>query len=632
MTLETTDARLAFIPLSEIHYNPAINARRDTETDITELAATIDAQNIGQPLLLRPGTVKGYEPIDGGRRYRALKLLADQGKLAADHPVPAYIRDLDDAEAMSISLATVITRVDLHPADEALDFTDLQLKGQTPEDIAARFGIPVRRVRQRLAIGRLPPEIIAALKADEIDLKSAQAYTLLRDPGHALKLFNQGITDDWAIRGEFSKARVGEDSAVAAYVGRDAYVAAGGAIDEDLFSNNVWFSDGKLLNKLFQKKLKDDEKTWLADGWSFVIIELVDTYKQKTVGWPVLAPEGKRSLSKEQKARADELRAETKKLRKELQLAVGSVAITELEQRFDAAETELHELTGKFFTAAQKQKSGVTVRLGYNAIHLTFGVMKPADAKKEAKASKQKAQDDVAESSAARNIEPDAEADFTQALSVEMAKVMTHAMQKAIMADPSTSLRLAAAALIMLGNFESPQGFVLQAPIRRNAEISSVTAGAHSEVIGPMMDDATLSFAKLFARLDAHQSLDTFIAFSLAPLFQCLTRDMDELRPIIDAFDPDVISQWQPDAEFFKRMPRESLAAALGEAAIAGVTPSKKKKDLVEMALRDLVSLGWLPKPLRTPSYKGPGSNVWADAHAEKTADEIVAQGDAEAA
>lgn len=611
-------SRLDYIHLSEIHYNPLINARRDTETDVTELAATIDAQAIGQPLLLRP-VGKGYEPVDGGRRLRALKLLAEQGKISSDHLVPAYIRDLDDAEAMSLSLATVITRVDLHPADEALDFTDLVAQGITPDDIAARFGIPLRRVKQRLAIGRLPHEIIAALKAGEIGLADAQAYTLLRDPKHALKLFKSGVTREWHIRQEFGKARVPADSAEAKYVGRDAYVAAGGAIDKDLFSNNVWLADGKLLSKLCQQKLKADEKAWLAEGWSFVIIEEGNSYK--TASWPTLPPEGKPNLSKEQKARVDQLRGEIKTLEKKLREA-DEEDDAESEQ-LEALKDKLFDLTRKHFTDAQRKKSGVVVRYRYHEIEVKFGVMKPTAAKKEARVSKQTADDDDSPSPV-RKIEPDAEADFTQALAVEMANVMTHAMQRAVVEKPQQALKLAAAVLMTASNFAKPEGFVIEAPVKRFAEIGADAAAAHQQ----MMDRAQhkpspLYVVEMFDALCADALLDQIIARSLAPLLKITDAQMQDLGPIIKHFDPDVAAHWQPDEQFFKRMPRESLAAALNEAAIAGVTPSKKKKELVEMAVGQLVPKGWLPKPLRTPSYKGPGSNAWADAQGSAVVQQV---------
>jgi ParB family chromosome partitioning protein len=611
---QSPDSRLDYIPLSAIHYNPAINARRDTETDVSELAATIDAQNLGQPLLLRPAGRDRYEPVDGGRRLRALKLLAEQGKVSLDHPIPAYIRELDDKEAMSLSLATVITRVDLHPADEALDFTDLVQQGMKPEEIAVRFGIPLRRVRQRLAIGRLPEEIVAAFKAGKIGLADAQAFTLLHDSAHALKLFRQGVKEEWAIRREFSKKRIPAETSEAAYVGRDAYAAAGGAIDEDLFSNNVWFADGKLLSKLFQQKLKDDEKAWLAEGWSFVVID-IDPNTRKTSSWPNLQPEGKPNLTKEQTERADELKAEIKLLRRKVQEADDNESFEEAEQQLQAAEDELEDLTAKHFTAAQKAKSGVVVRRGYDNIRVEFGAMKPAAAKKEAKASKQKARDASKDPSAVRVIEPEAEADFTQALAVEMARVMTHAMQRAVYYKRQLGLKLAAAVFLTASNFTRPEGFIIEAPVRRFADIGEDASAAHKSMMENAQHRTGASYiVQMFESLGENAVLDDVIARSLAPLLKIADSQMQDLRPIIDAFDPSVLSIWQPDAEFYKRMPRESLAAALAEAAIAGVTPSKKKKELVEIAVRELTPKGWLPKPLRTPSYKGPGSNAWADA------------------
>jgi ParB family transcriptional regulator, chromosome partitioning protein len=614
-------ARLDYVALSDIAYNPAINARRDTETDVSELAATIDTQDIGQPLLLRPSS-RGYEPVDGSRRLRALKLLAEQGKIPDDHPVPAYIRELDDAEALSLSLATAITRLDLDPADEALNFADLAGKGMSPDDIAARFGIPLRRVKQRLAIGRLPSEIVEALKAGEIKLADAQAFTLTQDPKQALKLFNKGVCRKWQIEQELTKQRISATSAEAAYVGLDAYKAAGGAVDEDLFSNNAWLADGKLLSKLFQEKIKADEKQWLAEGWGFVMFEMDKPHLHKTGNWPWLKPEGKRNLSKEEKARAEKLRAEIKRLDAAWKDNENPDLEDELADKLDSAKDELEALAGNFFTDAQKKKSGVVVRKEYQKIEVHFGMMKPDAAKKEAKLSKQTARDDDEDDpSPVRKIEPDAEADFTGALQAEMAKAMTHALQRAVMTKPEMALRLAAAALMTLSNFERPEGLVIHAPIRRDADVSRDAALFQEQMMERAgHNPSPLYIVEMFRALEGDISLHDVIARSLAPLVKVVSYEQDDLRPIIDAFDPDVLGSWQPDAEFFKRMPRESLAAALAEAAIPGVTPSKKKKDLVEMAVRDLAPKGWLPKPLRTPSYKGPGSNAWADAQGAKAA------------
>jgi len=619
--IDQTGGRLDFIPLSRIHYNPAINARRGAETDVTELAATLEGQDIGQPLLLRPaGGGNVFEPVDGGRRLRALKLLAEQGKLAADHPVPALIRELSDSDALSLSLATAITRLDLHPADEALSFTGLADKGMSDEEIAARFGIGLRRVRQRLAIGRLPEEIVAALRAGDIGLKDAQAFTLLASGEQALKLFRDDVRQDWEIRNEFSRARVSGNDGIARYVGREAYVAAGGAVDEDLFSNNVWFADGKLLENLFRQKLKDDEQAWLLDGWRFVIVEVDDSpHNHKTKDWAWLEPEGKRKLTAEEKDRLAKLKAAAKDIGQTFRkVDLDDATVGALREQLDEIEAEIKAVTSEVFTPEQKAQSGVTVRRSYGDIIVSLGVVKPARAGKQAKKSKQTAEGNTPDAPAVRKIEPEAEADFTAALSVEMASAMTHGMQAAIIADPSKSLLLAVAVMLRLGSFEKPEGFIVEAPSRRNAADTPIMPSNHLKFVTSGITKSDVP--EIFGALSGSSDLDNLIATSVASLFRCTTENMDSLRPIIEAFDPDIAAIWQPTLEFFKRMPRDSLAAALSEAAVAGVTPSKKKKELVEMALREMAPHGWLPKPLRTPSYKGPGSNSWADRRAAEAA------------
>lgn len=623
------DARLDFVPLDAIAYNPAINARRDTVTDVTELAATIDTSNIGQPLLLRPGAGgSSFEPVDGGRRFRALKLLAEQGHIASDFPVPAMIRDLSDADALTLSLQTAVTRLDLNPADEALSFADLVKAGKTPDEIAATFGVPLRRVKQRLAIAALPEPIVSALRSGEIGVETAQAFTVGTDPIQVLKLFEQADhSHPQYIRNQLMQKRVSMDSREARFVSAESYRAAGGHIDEDLFSNNAWAADGKLLQKLFDQKVKAEEKRLLAEGWAWFMIE-PETYG-KTNGWPTLPPEGKTNLSKDQKTRADELRAELRRLRRAHNDTDDEDEVGRLTDAIDVADAELEDLTGKQHTDAQKKKCGVILQYCHNRIELRLGVMKPAEAKNQAKASKQKARDTSNDPSPVRQVEPDAEADFTGALQAEMAKAMTHAMQTAISTKHGLGLRAACAALLVVaGDRSGAQPFEVSTQSRFLSigddvkEKLEIIVASFSDGEG-MKDVAEI--LRLLTTVDA-ETVNATIALSIASVLNLHETIRDDHRPLIDLFDPDVTAAWQPNEEFFKRMPRESLAAALKESAVPDVTPSKKKKELVEMAIRHLQPMGWLPKPLRTPCYKGPGSNVWADARAAQLADEATAQ------
>ena len=198
---------------------------------------------------------------------------------------------------------------------------------------------------------------------------------------------------------------------------------------------------------------------------------------------------------------------------------------------------------------------------------------------------------------------------------------------------PLAALRLTAAVLMQMAEFTKPDFFAIEAPQRRLTDIHQDAAGRADEALEPYSQkDGDESFLKestdmwpLLETADA-EAVAAIIARCLALLFVVRDSVPDTLQPLITSFDPDVAKVWEPGEEFFRRMPRESLVSALGEAAVTGVAPSKKKKELVEMALRALPPVGWLPKPLRTPSYKGPGSNTWAEARATTLADEIAQQ------
>jgi ParB family chromosome partitioning protein len=130
--------------------------------DIKQLADSIKAQGLAQPITVRPVTEAirlarkledhvRYEIVAGERRFRAVTLLGDP-------TIPAIIRELTDQEAAGIMLAENVHRSDLNPMDEARAY-DRRMKqfGWSAQDVANQAKVTTRRVQNRLALLRLIP-------------------------------------------------------------------------------------------------------------------------------------------------------------------------------------------------------------------------------------------------------------------------------------------------------------------------------------------------------------------------------------------------------------------------------------------------------------------------------------------
>lgn len=107
-----TGAQYSLIPLDMIEVKAQIRETfEDEENTLDDLAASIKARGVLQPILLRPNS-HGYELIAGERRYRA-------SKLAGLEQIPAYIRDMSDEEAEDAQMAENIHRKNLTQIEEA---------------------------------------------------------------------------------------------------------------------------------------------------------------------------------------------------------------------------------------------------------------------------------------------------------------------------------------------------------------------------------------------------------------------------------------------------------------------------------------------------------------------------------
>jgi ParB family transcriptional regulator, chromosome partitioning protein len=236
------------------------NVRRGGQAELEQLAADIQAHGVLQNLV-------GFEfegktlIVAGGRRLRALQLLKRQGAIGADYQVPVRVVPADDGR--ELSLAENFQRLAMGAGEEAEAFARLLGEGLEAEDIARRFGLTVLHVRQRLRLAGLAPVVLDALKAGKITLDVAKAFAAVPDQArqaHVLKNAGQwALSNADAIRREMQGAGYPASHHLCRLVGEADYVAAGGTIEGDLFTEAaeaLWLDRG-LIEKLAREKLTE---------------------------------------------------------------------------------------------------------------------------------------------------------------------------------------------------------------------------------------------------------------------------------------------------------------------------------------------------------------------------------------
>lgn len=128
-----TDGHLLQIPTAAISPNPHQPRRQFNEVGIAELAASIRATGLIQPVLLRK-VAEGFQLIAGERRLRA-------AKLAGLDTVPAIVRDVDAHTQAQMALVENVQREDLNPIDRAMAYRTLMTQlGLTQVELAGRLG------------------------------------------------------------------------------------------------------------------------------------------------------------------------------------------------------------------------------------------------------------------------------------------------------------------------------------------------------------------------------------------------------------------------------------------------------------------------------------------------------------
>ncbi|QJQ06455.1 ParB/RepB/Spo0J family partition protein [Undibacterium piscinae] len=171
---------------------------RMDEGALTELAASIKAQGLMQPILVRPigqnsNGVTRYEIIAGERRYRA-------SQMAGLEEVPVLVKDVDDLAAAAMALIENIQREDLNPLEEAQGIHRLISDFSfTHEQAANAVGRSRSAVSNLLRLLNLAKPVQTMLMAGDIDMGHARAL-LATDAATQIQLANEVIAKRMSVR------------------------------------------------------------------------------------------------------------------------------------------------------------------------------------------------------------------------------------------------------------------------------------------------------------------------------------------------------------------------------------------------------------------------------------------------
>jgi ParB family transcriptional regulator, chromosome partitioning protein len=182
------------VPLPLVSPNPFQPRRAFDEAELTDLANSVKAKGILQPILVRRLGDGGYELIAGERRWRA-------AKLAGLKKIPAIVRPATDAEAMEMALIENLQRKDLNPMEAARAYQRLMKEfGLTQEIVARTLGKERPSIANTVRLLALQPEVQGWVESDQLSLGHAKVLLAVAEPDQQIRLGHRAVTDKLSVR------------------------------------------------------------------------------------------------------------------------------------------------------------------------------------------------------------------------------------------------------------------------------------------------------------------------------------------------------------------------------------------------------------------------------------------------
>lgn len=597
------------IPLSKLTVWTGNVRKTHNKAGIEELAASIKAHGLQQNLVVRKEGKK-FAVVAGGRRLRALQLLAKAGDIPAGFEIPCNITEADNAT--ELSLAENVMREDMHPADQFEAFRKLVDEGTPVADIAARFGCSEAHVQKLLKLARVSPKIIKAYQNGDLTLECVMAFTVTDDHEAQEKVlaeFNPDRHDARDIRDSLTENDVAVTDKRVKFVTLKAYEKAGGKVKRNLFSEDasgVYLENPALLDTLAAEKLAKPAETVKAEGWKWVQVAIDFGYDQSSQYKRIYAEPV--PLTADEQKKVDSLQAEYAGLDEN---GDESEEASERMSELDKLISEIEDRDG-VWTPEQLAIAGAVVFIGHDGkVRVEHGFVKPEDMPKQQK----KSQTANATGTAGAETTEEQPTGLSAALIESLTAHRSAALAASLLDSPDKGLAAVVYALVLdifghrydtvlsLSGRAQSLKLVEGSPAFQRLEQARETWGQRI----PGTPDALWTWC-----LEQDQAvLLDLLAFCAACMINAVQQKHD--RANCDRLEHAAklgmavkldMKAWFTSASdnYFGRVSRTLILEALVDARKKPVAPAwekLKKAELSALAEREIAGTGWLPVVLR---------------------------------
>ena len=186
-------SRVVQVPLDQIDENPYQTRQHFDSQALQELADSIRANGVVQPVVVRATPAGRFVLILGERRCRA-------SKLAGKPTIPAIVRSVSDQQAAEMTVVENLQRQDLNCLEQANAFARLSREfGLTQEQIGQRTGMARESVSNYMRLLKLPPMVQHYLGEGKLGFSEARVLLQLTDPELILRIADEAVRKQMSV-------------------------------------------------------------------------------------------------------------------------------------------------------------------------------------------------------------------------------------------------------------------------------------------------------------------------------------------------------------------------------------------------------------------------------------------------